>query len=117
MGEVKSSQTALYLDNNEDLSLDEHNYCFVGKVGQFTPVKEGKGGGDLVVIAKDKEGNDKYDFAQEAKGYKWKQTLEIHDLDDIDRNFYIEKVDAAKDVINEFCIASNYDLEEFLKGA
>ena len=70
-----------------------------------------------MVLSKDKEGNDKYDFAQEAKGYKWKQTLEIDNLEDIDREFYIAKVDAAKEKINEFCEAKGIELYEFLEGA
>ena len=110
MAETKSSQTSLYLDFKEQRQ-------FIGRVGQFTPVKAEAGGGDLVVLSKDKEGNDKYDFAQEAKGYKWKQTLEIDNLEDIDREFYIAKVDAAKEKINEFCEAKGIELYEFLEGA
>ena len=111
MAEVKSSQTALYLDMNEGLPEGEHNYMFIGKVGQFTPVKAGFGGGELVVKAIDKDGNEKYDFAQESKGYKWKETANIDNLEEIDREFYINKVDNAKLAINEFG-----DFVEFMEG-
>lgn len=102
MAETKSSQTALYLDKNEGLGSDKHQYQFIGKVGQFSPVKPGYSGGDLVAQAVDKDGNVKYDFAQEAKGYKWKETLDIKDLNEIDTSFYTEKVDEAKAAIEQF---------------
>lgn len=36
--ETKSvSKGAIYLDKNEDLAEGEHNYIFVGRVGQFCP--------------------------------------------------------------------------------
>ena len=111
MAEVKSSNTALYLDMNEGLTEGEHNYMFIGKVGQFTPVKEGFGGGNLVVKAIDKDGNVKYDYAQEAKGYKWKETANIDNLEEIDREFYINKVNDAKEVINSFG-----DYVDFMEG-
>lgn len=102
MAEMKSSKTALYLDFNEGLGEDEHDYRFVGRVGQFTPVKDGKGGGRLVVRREDSEGNVKYDYASEAKGYRWKETLNIKDLDEINREFYINKVVEAEETIDQF---------------
>lgn len=102
MAETKSSQTALYLDFNENLDEDEHDYRFIGKVGQFTPVKEGFGGGRLLVRSVDKEGNVKYDYAQESKGYRWKETMSIDNLEEIDRCFYSNKVDDAKEAIDNF---------------
>ena len=68
MCETKSVATAIYLDRNEDLPDDEHNRHFVGKVGNFCPIKPGCGGGELVREAKDKDGNVKYDSVTGSKG-------------------------------------------------
>lgn len=94
--EVKNS--AIYLDMNESLPADEHNYHFVGRVGLFCPIKPGRGGGDLVRTAKDKEGNTKYDSVTGAKGYRWLEAEMVSELgktDDIDRSYYDELVHAA----------------------
>lgn len=42
------SKGAIYLDKNEDLPEGEHNYIFVGRVGQFCPIIPGKGGALLL---------------------------------------------------------------------
>ena len=103
MAETKSSTSSvLYLDFDEDLKEGEHNYQFIGKVGQFTPVKDGYGGGRLVVKREDKDGNVKFDYAPESKGYRWKETPNVKDLEEIDREFYINKVAEAEEVINSF---------------
>ena len=47
--ETKSvSKGAIYLDKNEDLPEGEHNYIFVGRVGQFCPIVPGAGGALLL---------------------------------------------------------------------
>jgi len=101
MAETKSCQTAFHLDYNEDLG-DEHARKFVGKVGRFSPVKSGLGGGLLVVERSDDEGNIKYDSAAESKGYRWMETLKIKDINDIDLSFYADKVDKARETISKF---------------
>ena len=45
---------------------DGHNYKFIGKVGEFCPIKPGKGGGILV-----REQNGKYYAATGTTGYRW----------------------------------------------
>ena len=46
MCETKAvSKGDLYLDMNEQLNEGDHNYIFVGRVGQFCPIKAGCGGG------------------------------------------------------------------------
>jgi hypothetical protein len=57
-------ERTLFLDwqNITDEELDEriaegHDYKFVGKVGNFCPIKPGCGGGELVREATDKDGN------------------------------------------------------------
>lgn len=105
MCETKSVSTALYLDMNENLSEEEHDYHFVGKVGSFCPIKEGCGGGDLVRESKDKEGNVKYGAATGAKGYRWLEAEMVEVLgkeDDIDRGYYDRLVDDAVETISSY---------------
>lgn len=105
MCETKSVTSALYLDMNEGLPTDEHNYRFIGKVGQFCPIKPGKGGGELLREGKDKEGNVKYYSATGAKGYRWLESEMVKQLGkdaDIDRSYYDKLVDGAVDTISKY---------------
>ena len=107
--ETKSVTTALYLDRNEDLPEDEHNYQFVGKVGQFSPVVDGIGGGQLMRISSDGE---KYSYAPGTKGYKWlesefiRQELDNPEVDNgfknIDMSYYKKLVDDAAAAICQY---------------
>lgn len=112
MCETKSVSTALYLDMNENLSEEEHDLHFVGKVGSFCPIKEGCGGGELVRESKDKEGNVKYGAATGAKGYRWLEAEMVEVLgkeDDIDRGYYDRLVDDAVETISSYG-----DFEQFI---
>lgn len=105
MCEAKSVTTSLYLDMNEGLPEGEHDYKFVGKVGQFCPIKPGCGGGELVCERKDKNGNIKYPSVGGAKGYRWLESEMVKNLnkqDDIDRSYYDKLVDAAFNSIDEY---------------
>lgn len=105
MCETKAVSTALYLDMNEGLADDEHDYRFVGKIGQFCPMKEGCGGGELLREGKDKDGNIKYSSATGAKGYRWLESEFVKTLgkqDDIDRSYYRAMVDDAVATISKF---------------
>ena len=96
--ETKSVTSALYLDMNENLPEDEHEYYFVGKVGSFCPIKPGCGGGLLLREGKDKDGNVKYDSATGADGYRWLEAEMVKELgkeDCIDRSYYDDQVHAA----------------------
>lgn len=98
--ETKSVTSALYLDMNEDLGAEEHNYVFIGKVGRFCPIKPGCGGG---ILYREKEG--KYYAATGSKGYRWLESemvFELDKLNDIDEKHFIEMVDGAKDTIQKF---------------
>lgn len=100
MCETKSVTTAIYLDMNEGLGEGEHNYHFVGKVGQFCPILEGKGGGLLV-----REKNGKYDAVGGSKGYRWleSEVVKAKGMEDcIDKSYYMKLVDAAVRDISEF---------------
>ena len=105
MCETKSVSTSLYLDMNEKLPEDEHNYQFIGKVGLFCPIKAGCNGGELLREGKDKNGNLKYSSATGAKGYRWLESESVKILDkekDIDRSYYNKLVDDAIDTVSEY---------------
>ena len=105
MCETKSVSTALYLDRNEGLPEDEHNYVFIGKISSFCPIKPGCNGGELLRQSTDKDGNIKYSSATGAKGYRWLEAEMVKELgkeDDIDRSYYDKLVDAAVESISEF---------------
>lgn len=95
--EVKSVSTALYLDMNESLNNDIHDYHFIGKTGLFCPIKDGRGGG-ILLRSKD----DKYYSVAGTKGYKWLESEMVKKLNkekDIDLDYYKKLVDdAIKDI-------------------
>ena len=93
MCETKSVTSSLYLDMNEGLPEDQHNYRFVGKVGSFCPIKSGCGGG---LLMREKDG--KYNAATGTKGYRWLESeivKELHKEKDIDITYYRHLVDEA----------------------
>lgn len=105
MCETKSVTSALYLDLNEGLSEDEHNYRFIGKVGSFCPIKDDCGGGILLREAKDKEGNIKYAAATGSKGFRWLEAEVVKELgkeDCIDQGYYINMVNEAIESIGKY---------------
>jgi energy-coupling factor transporter ATP-binding protein EcfA2 len=100
MCETKSVSTNLYLDMNENLPEDEHQYHFVGKVGSFCPIKPGGGGG---LLLREKEG--KYYAAGGSKGYRWLEAEVVKQLakqDTIDRTYYGKLVDDAMGNISKY---------------
>lgn len=77
-----------------------HNYIFVGRVGQFCPIKSGTNGGYLYRMA---EG--KYYAAAGSTGYRWMESEVVKSLgkeDCIDRGYYDTLVTNAKNHISEF---------------
>lgn len=109
--EVKNP-ASLYLDFNEKLAEDEHDYRFVGRVGLFCPVKDGCGGAQLMRGAPDKDGMMKYGYAASSKGYKWMEADMVRNLklqDQIDYGYYDTLVNKAADAISGYG-----DLEWFL---
>ncbi len=100
MCETKSVQTALYLDMNEKLSDDEHNYIFVGKVGSFCPISSGHGGG---LLMREKDG--KYYAATGTKGYRWleSETVKLTNKEKyIDKEYFNSLIDSAIDNISTY---------------
>ncbi len=105
--EVKSSKEgALYLDFNEGMAEGEHNYRFIGKVGQFTPMKNGAGGAKLLAKREDKKtGETKYVNAPGATDYRWMESemVRISNKQDlVDENFYISLVNDAKASVSKY---------------
>ena len=102
--EAKEVKTAIYLDRNEGLPEGEHNYRFVGRVGNFCPIKPGCGGAELMREGKDKEGNVKYDAVTGTKDFRWLESEMVRELGkeaDIDKSYYIKLVDNAVAAISE----------------
>lgn len=105
--ETKSVSTALYLDMNEGLPEDAHNYKFVGRVGRFSPIKSGCGGG--LLLRKTDKG---YSAATGSKGYRWMESEEVKKLGkekDVDRSYYDRLVDEAVETISQYG-----DFEQFI---
>jgi hypothetical protein len=105
MCETKSVTSCIYLDLNENLPEGEHDYKFVGKIGQFCPIKPSRGGGLLVRSATDKEGNIKYDSVVGTKDYRWLESERVKAYgseEDIDRTYYQKLVDDAVDSISQY---------------
>ena len=101
MCEAKTVTSALYLDMNEGLGEDEHDYIFIGKAGSFCPIKPGCGGGELLRLTN----TGKYSAAVGTKGYRWLESemvRNLHKEDDIDRTYYAALVDEAKASIEEY---------------
>ena len=98
--EIKAVTTALYLDMNEGLGDNEHNYVFIGKAGLFCPIKPGHGGG-LLMREKDR----KYYAATGTKGYRWLEAEVVKELgkeNSIDKRYHEHLVDEALETISEF---------------
>ena len=90
-------------DTAEDLRAaiaKGHAYKFVGRVGQFCPIKDGCGGGLLV---REKDG--KYYAASNSKGYRWLESEMVKTLkreDDINVRYFQNLVDEAITDISEY---------------
>lgn len=76
-----------------------HDYNFVGRVGQFCPIKPNSGGGVLYRV------NDgKYYAAPGSKGYRWLESEIVSGVneDAIDRSYYDKLVDDAVETISKY---------------
>lgn len=120
MCETRSVTSALYLDMNESLPEGEHNYKFVGKTGQFCPIKPGCEGG---ILLREKDGKymavggtkrPKGLITQDLKDlypgydltkYRWLESEMVRVLkkeEDIDLSYFRALCDAAVDTISEY---------------
>lgn len=83
----------------EPIIADGHNYTFVGKVGQFTPVVKGAGGG--VLLRQSGDGT-KYDAVAGSSDYRWMESELLKDKENsevIDISYYRKFVDEAVETI------------------
>lgn len=88
-----------------------HDYHFVGKVGNFCPIKPGFGGGELLREGKDRKGNVKYMSATGAKGYRWLESEMVKHLkkeSDIDLAYYNSMVNDAVETISKYGDFENF---------
>lgn len=125
--------THLYRNDSWDVDLDAmedewnekvavgHSYIFVGRVGQFCPIRPGCGGGDLYR----KDDNGKYAAVTGTKGWRWLESeivKNLHKEDMIDMDYWNEKAEEAKKDIwmygdyNFFVSDEDYPVPEFVAG-
>lgn len=110
------SKSALYLDMNEGLQEGEHDYRFVGRVGEFIPILEGRGGGELLRS----DDGVRYLYPGGAKDYRWLEAPDVirfHKEDCVNYGYFDTKVEDAKKEIGKYV---SYDAlvsgEPFAKG-
>ena len=110
---LTSTESKLLNENNHisDEELDAtiskgHDYIFVGKVGQFCPIKPGCNGGVLLREVVDKNTGERgYAAATGSKGYRWLESEMVRVLgkeDDIDQTYYRDMVDEAVSTISQY---------------
>ena len=82
-----------------DKIADGHDYKFVGKTGQFCPIKPGLGGGVLY-----RYDDEKYNAAAGTTGYRWLESEMIRgsNEDAVDISYYHKLVDDAVDAIAKY---------------
>lgn len=87
-------------DELRNMISTAHNYVFVGRVGQFCPIKPGGGGG---ILLREKDG--KYYAAAGTKGYRWLESETVRELHNealIDRSYHNKLVDDAVETISKY---------------
>lgn len=87
-------------DELRNMIASGHNYIFVGRIGQFCPIKPGCGGGVLL-----REQNGKYYAAAGSKGYRWMESEMVQELgkeDEIDLRYFGKLVDDAVNNISQY---------------
>ena len=107
MCETKTvSKGAIYLDKNETLPEGEHNYIFVGRVGQFCPIKPGFDGALLMRESGVNEAGERtYAAVTGSKGYRWLESEMVYNLgmeNAIDKRYFDAEVDEAVETISKY---------------
>jgi hypothetical protein len=80
--------------------VETHNYKFIGRAGQFTPIIDGAGGGRLV-----REQNGSMVNVTDTSNYRWLESEMVrllHMEDAVNEKFYINKVDEAIETISKY---------------
>lgn len=119
--EVKQVQnSAIYLDMNANLTEDEHDYRFVGRVGNFCPVKP-ECGGELVRSSKADDGTMKFSAVVGTKGYRWMEAEAVRETKNyeklIDKSYYNTLVDKAVEAISKYGDAEWFMSDEPYEGS
>lgn len=108
--QIKKGDTSLIADR-ESLATEinaGHDYKFVGRVGQFTPILPGNKAGELRVIRdleETKRAAEKPSSVSGADGYRWMESSLVENLglqNVIDRSFYNKLVDDAREAIGQY---------------
>ena len=89
----KYKDESVYLERLSKQIEKGHNYIFIGRVGNFCPIKEGGGGGYLYRMQ-----DGKYYAAAGTKGYRWLESETVKTLgkeDCIDEEYYKTLVSEA----------------------
>lgn len=99
-GKITESQFDDICNDLTEKIANGHNYRFIGRIGNFVPIKKGCGGGVLY------RGNDsKYYAAAGTTGYRWLESEMVKQLEktaDIDESYYINLLNAAVEDISKF---------------
>ncbi len=89
-----------------DIEIEKcHNYKFVGRVGEFVPIKHGEGGGKLVRITDRLTIDQKVCSATGCKDWRWLDAETVKSAgyeDKIDMAYFNKLVDDVVDHIKEF---------------
>ena len=99
LGLMMEDMGALYsqLKKKEE---DSHNLIFIGRIGNFCPIKSGCGGGILYRVQ-----NGKRFALSGTTGYRWLESEMVKTLNkenDINKDYFRAQVDSAKASIEEF---------------
>jgi hypothetical protein len=111
MCETKSANTSIFLDYNglDDTpmafsnDLNSNHMKFVGKVGKFTPVLPGAGGG--ILLRQDKTDLEKFSAVTGTKGWFWMESAMVETLkleSEIDGSYYERLVNEAVEQIKKY---------------
>ena len=101
---ISVSKGALYLDTGKN---EEHDYHFVGRVGQFTPMQDDAGYG-LYCLR-----DEKYTSPSGTKGFKWMESEAVRSLglqDKVDISYYKTLADEAVMELQQ----NDCDFEKFI---
>ena len=98
----------------ENYISKQHDYHFIGRVGQFVPIKPGCGGAELLCLR-----DDKYVAVAGTTGYRFKEYAYVvanHLEDEIDMTYYDKMCDDLKNDISATVPDTfNFIQDEFLK--
>lgn len=103
--ETRTVTTSMFLDMNEQLPEGEHCYKFVGRTGQFTPIKPGCYGGLLLRKTEGPDGEVKYSAVTGTKGYRWLESVYVCQAGreaDIDTSYHEKLAEDAMAAISKY---------------